>query len=56
MHIETAKRILRVADRIPKAQARKLLKQLAEAYIFRLEIPTYTLTRRQLARAMSEAD
>lgn len=56
MHNDTVKRILKVADRAPEAKVREWLKLIAASYIHRLETPTYTLTKRQLARAMSEPD
>ena len=56
MHITTAKRLLKVANRLPKRKAQHWLKQVVEAYIFRLEQPTYYLTRRQLNAGLSEPE
>ena len=53
MHITEAERILRDADKATEAELRLQVRRLAEAYLFRLNRPTYTLTREQLARAFT---
>lgn len=56
MHITTAKRLLKVADRLPKKRAQRFLKEVLASYIFRVERPTYYMTQRQINAGMSSPE
>lgn len=53
MHISEAERIQAGVDTASEAELREQVRRLADAYIFRLKRPEYTLTQAQLSRAFS---